>query len=260
MSSQNLDQYLEFAKDLAKKAGQTMNRYFQSDKLATEWKNNGSSPVTVADTQINTMVINAIKSVYPEHGVIGEEESHEPKRSTVWVVDPIDGTTPYLVGMPNSTFCLALVEDGNVLVSVVYDPFQDRLFTAVKGQGAYCNDKLVHVSNDDDFKNKYVMMFRTPKADRSMNNMYDALQQKGAKTISIPSFSYCGLLVAEGHFIAACMQYGSQWDAAAISLIVQEAGGMATDTNGKPRRYNEWGSGLIISNGKVHDRIINLIK
>lgn len=256
--AQQSNKHLDFAVKLAKKAGKVMNRYFQSDDIGIEHKDD-TSPVTVADHAINKMVIDAVKKDYPEHGVIGEEDSYEPTRKNVWVVDPVDGTMPYHVGMPNSTFCLALVEGGEVQVSVVYDPFQDRMATAIKGKGAFLNGKRLHVSKDTVLMNKYVLMFRSSRQPE-LNSLFDELQKRGAKIISVPSFSYMALLVAEGHFVAACMHYGSPWDAAAISLIVGEAGGTVTDINGKQRTYNEWGGGLIVTNGHIHDEIIDLIQ
>lgn len=260
MDKTELQAALDFAKDLAKESGKIINRYFQAVDIGTVWKEH-HSPVTIADTKINTLVIDKIKSTYPDHGVIGEEESYETEREWVWVVDPLDGTSPFNLGIPMSTFCLALVHEGDVKLSVVYDPFQDRMLTATVGGGSYLNDVKLQVSTVDSFNHQYAMSFRSlTKSDhKGVNNMFDVVQREGAKIYMFASFSYAGILVAEGRFIMACMQYGSPWDAAAISLIVQEAGGMVTDMNGKPRKYNEWGDGLIISNGKVHQKLVDLI-
>lgn len=259
MTDQQLAQAFDFAKSLAVDAGVVIKRYFQAADIGIEWKED-SSPVTVADHTVNDMVIKQVKAHYPEHGVIGEEGSFEPEREWVWVVDPIDGTSPFSLGMPLSTFCLALVHAGEVQLSVVFDPFQDRMFTAQLGKGAHVNGVKISVSSQSTFDKQYAMTFRSQlKPDhQAINHMFDQVQKEGAKIYMFASFSYAGILVAEGNFVMACMQYGSPWDAAAISLIVQEAGGMATDIYGNPRKYNQWGDGLLLSNGKVHDRIIAL--
>lgn len=262
MSNDSVDvaSALNFAVELAREAGKITNRYFQAKDMGQTWKED-DSPVTIADTSINKLVIQKIKDRYPEHGVIGEEESYEEKRDWVWVVDPIDGTSPFILGIPMSTFCLALVHNGEVLLSVVYDPFQDRMITAQKGKGTYNGDIKLSVSNSSTFNKQYVLAFRslTKPNHSGINQMFDTIQKEGAKIYMFASFSYAGLLVAEGHMTMACMVYGSPWDAAAISLIVQEAGGTVTDLHGKPRKYYEWGDGLLISNGQVHQRTLDLI-
>lgn len=260
MNKQELDQASAFAKGLARQAGDIMQKYFQAYDLGVDWKHN-TSPVTEADTSINDLVIRAVKTSYPEHGVIGEEESYKQDSSTVWVTDPLDGTSPFTFGMPISTFTLALVNEGEVLVSVVYDPFQERMYSAIKGQGAYMNDVLLKVSQATSVNRQFVLAFRslTKPNHKGVNNMFDIIQQEGAKIYMFSSFSYAGALVSDGRFAAAIMTYGSPWDAAAISLIVQEAGGMATDLYGKPRSYNQWGDGLLLSNGKVHQKLLDIV-
>ncbi len=260
MTDAELASALDFAKGLAHEAGVIMKRYFRADDIGIELKED-DSPVTVADNTVNALVIEKVKAHYPEFGVIGEEDSYETEREWLWVVDPVDGTSPFSLGLPLSTFCLALVHKGNVQLSVVYDLFLDRLFTAQLGMGALVNGEPLKVSAVNDFKNQYALGFRSLKKENheSINDMFDELQRRGTSFYSFPSFTYGGLLVAEGRFIAACMQYGSPWDAAAISLIVQEAGGTVTDLSGKPRKFNEWGDGLLVSNGLVHDEIVRLI-
>ncbi len=260
LDNTELTKALQFAKDLARESGVIMKRYFQATDIGIEWKED-NSPVTVADRTINDLVIEKIKVTYPEYGVVGEEASYKADRETVWVVDPIDGTAPFSFGMPISTFCLALVHNGDVQVSVVYDPFQDRMYSAQVGLGAYMNDVRLHVSDASTLKKQYILAFRslTKPNHTGINTMFDAIQREGAKTYMFASFSYAGALVADSRFVAACMEYGSPWDAAAISLIVSESGGMATDLNGKPRKYNIWADGLILSNGKVHQKLVDLI-
>ena len=110
---------LDFAKALALEAGEIMRKYFRSDRLGTVQKDD-LTPLTVADTAINDLVIERVQHEFPEHGVLGEEASYEPNRQWIWVVDPIDGTSPYSCGIPISTFSLALVnkKDGQPYVSV----------------------------------------------------------------------------------------------------------------------------------------------
>ena len=260
MDNKTKQEYLEFAKKLAGEAGKIMKEYFRSEKTTTSWKD-GDSPVTIADSIINKLVIQRVKSQYPEHGILGEEEGFEADRTTVWIVDPIDGTNPYNLGMPTSTFCLALVADGEVQVAVVLDPFLDRLFCAVRGGGSCVNNEPLKIMSGSKFKHSYMFA----QADRTDNSdttskLHKTLKQMGVKIISIPSFTYMALMITEGKMIAAFMPYGSPWDAAAISLIIQEAGGVSTDLKGNIRKYNEWGDGILLTNGVVHNQLVELIK
>jgi fructose-1,6-bisphosphatase/inositol monophosphatase family enzyme len=250
---------LAFAKKLTKQAGDIMLQYFCADTIDTTWKKD-DSPLTIADTTINQLVIDSVREAYPDYGVIGEEKSYETTRKHLWVVDPIDGTIPYSLGIPTSTFCLALVESGVVQLSVVYDPFQKRLYSAVRGQGAFLNGTPIKASKKTDFVHSYVIANETyVSGKKDLRPVSHALRSKGAKLLYISSFTYMTILVATGEVMVAFMAGGSPWDAAAVSLIAQEAGGKATDLNGKPRKYNEWGDGLLITNGVVHDEVVEMI-
>jgi len=131
---ETLDEYLEFAKEIAKYAGNIMLKYFK--------QNNGASYkgdktiVTLADTEINTYLINRVKEKYPTHSVDGEEEQFG-KSDYVWVCDPVDGTAMYARHIPVATFSLALVIKGEPKVGVVYDPFTDNLYTAIKKKRSF---------------------------------------------------------------------------------------------------------------------------
>lgn len=244
---------VKFAKELASEAGEIMRKYFNSDDINTELKED-STPITIADTTINRMVIERVKAEFPELGILGEEESHNPDKKSLWIVDPIDGTAPYSLGIPVSTFSLAYVTDGETQVAVVYDPFQDRMMWAVKGEGAFLNGEKLKVSDKDKLEDAYITTGST--LSRAVSKR---VRGNGVRIFDLYSFAYSGSQVACGRFVAAAMEYGSPWDPAAISLIVQEAGGKATDLKGNERKYNEWGDGILVSNGLVHDAMIEVL-
>lgn len=242
------EEYIQFAKNLAHQAGDIMLTYFRAKSLVTEWKED-NTPVTIADKQINALVIDSVKSTYPEHGVLGEEESFEPKRNMLWVVDPIDGTAMFNLGMPNSCFCLALVINGDVQISVVYDPYSKRLFHAGKGLGAYKNDERILTPDITDLKNKYCFI---PTGSRDKPMLFEKViidaKSQGAKIFFIPSYTYLATLVLEGSAATVMMAYGSPWDCAAISLIASEAGCVVSSFSDAPRKFNEWSYGMAIFN------------
>jgi myo-inositol-1(or 4)-monophosphatase len=255
------DEYLDFAKSLAQEAGKIMNRYFRAEDIGTEWKE-GNSPLTMADTKVSDLVIERVKEKYPEHGVIGEEGNYEPEREMVWVVDPVDGTIPFSLAMPLSTFSLALVsrKDGQPIAGVIFDPFLDHLYSAQKGKGSWLNDKELHTTKHADLARSYFSALGSFKEAEGMGVITDALREKGAKNFALLSQAYSAARVASGELICSIFSYGSPWDSAAAALIVAEAGGIVTDLKGKPRRYDRFDNGCLLSaNQEVHELVLEVI-
>jgi myo-inositol-1(or 4)-monophosphatase len=142
-----MNEYLKFATDLALEAGQIMEKHFHA---AVEFREKADlTIVTVADEAINQLVIDRVAESYSEHSVFGEEASSNKGHQYAWVCDPIDGTIPYSKGLPVSVFSLALTKDGESIVGVVYDPFMKRLYSAIKGEGAFLNGEAINVSSSD---------------------------------------------------------------------------------------------------------------
>jgi fructose-1,6-bisphosphatase/inositol monophosphatase family enzyme len=258
---------LAFAEKLAREAGGIMRRYFKSEELGTTWKKD-DSPVTVADTTINSMVIKRVQEAFPDDGILGEEESFEPTRDRIWVVDPIDGTVPFSLDIPASTFLLALVNksDGQPVVAVVYDPYLDHLYTATKGGGAFMNGKRLQTSDRTELLQNYVSVygstFKTDNVHYKPGSLLEQLQAAGSRNLAFASGAYTAAKVAEGRFATViCGKPGWPWDDAAICLLVKEAGGVVTDIEGNSRRYDEPGVGCVLSaNQEIHDQILKLIK
>ena len=150
--------YLEIAKDIALKAGGIMKQYF-SFETHKELKQD-HTPVTLADTTINSLVIQELKKHFPNHGVLGEEESnYDENNEYIWVCDPIDGTIPFSIGMPTNVFSLALTHNGEVILGVIYDPYLDRMVWAEKGKGTFCNGKQIFVSKAENLHGMFFLKF-----------------------------------------------------------------------------------------------------
>lgn len=257
-----MEDYLEFAKGLALEAGEIMRRYFLN--VEKTWKSD-ATPLTLADTEINDLVIRRVNDAYPDHSVYGEEKSSLKESKYLWVCDPVDGTLPYSHGLPISTFSLALVVDGVSTVGVVYDPFMERLFYAAINQGAYCNNKPIQVS-DNDFDNGLIEVqgfghATNLRRELSLSNsIKDILISNGAKTTQLWSVVLPSVLVANGDYIAVIFNGKTVQDGAAVKIIVEEAGGRVTDIHGNEQRYDEISKGFVASNGIVHDEIIKVLK
>jgi fructose-1,6-bisphosphatase/inositol monophosphatase family enzyme len=253
-------QYLDFAKQTAYEAGKIMLRYFGT--RPEQSLKEDDTIVTVADTEVNRMVIERVQAAYPDHAVQGEEESHSKESDHIWVCDPIDGTNPYAMELPVSVFSLALVVDGTPVVGVIYDPFRDKLYAAEAGNGAFVNDTPLAVSQKG-FGGKARMNF-----DWWPNAPYDILaplkklsEEQNVYLLSPGSTTHMAALVAEGEFLASVFAgtTGKNVDIAAAKVIVEEAGGKVTDLFGADQRYDADIKGAIVSNGLVHDDVVRYL-
>lgn len=248
-----MEEYLKFAKDLAYKAGALIKNNFDTNSdLGTELKAD-HSPVTAVDKEINQLVIEAIKTTYPVHGLLGEEADHGTGTEDLqWLCDPLDGTVPFILGIPHTTFILGLTQAGKVLLCVVYNPFTDRLYHAVKGQGAFCNDQPIHVSKQP-LQDGYVLV------ENKAYSLYQALLTAGAILEPVGGAGYRCTLLASGRCAASVQGGVDHHDVGPASLLVEEAGGRVTAYDCSALRYDRpISGGAILSNGVCHDELVAL--
>lgn len=254
-----MEEYLKFAKDIAYEAGKIMLKYFNQDNGAS-YKGD-KTIVTLADREINSYLIKKVKEQYPNHAVDGEEEQ-EGKSNFVWVCDPVDGTAMYARHIPVAVFSLALVIDGVPNVGVVYDPFTDSLYTAIKGKGAYKNGEKISVNDytlDDIRTVCHCDMWS--KAKYNVCEVFEELR-KQTRLNDIGSITRASCCVATGDYSLTIFT-GTEHkhcDIAAVKVIVEEAGGKVTDLFGNEQRYDQSIKGALISNGIVHDEVVKVIK
>jgi len=230
--------------------------------LATETKAD-NSPVTVADTAVNSMVIEEVHKHFPAHSVRGEEESTQQKDDEfVWVCDPIDGTIPYAHGIPTNVFSLALVQSGEPIAAVIYDPYMKRLFSAEKNKGATLNKSPAHVKNASSIKHETIGLSGPPRLYAVTDDavLLSAVRTAGARPIELGSAIYEAAMVAAGEFVGQIFAGRTAHDIAAVKLIVEEAGGKVTDLLGRDQRYDRPIYGAVVSNGRIHDDLLELIK
>lgn len=248
-----MDEYLAFAQDLAKQGGKLILDNF-GRKIDVELKAD-HTPVTEVDKAINQLIIDAVKAKYPEHGVDGEEASHGTgKEDLQWVVDPLDGTQCFIDGVKQSTCIIGLTKQGKVLLSAVYDPFQDRLYSAVKDKGAYCNQEPIHVS-DQALKGSRVL------GDTIAQSYEAVFEEAGAVLEDAHGAGFTCMAVAYGEVDALLKSSIDYHDVGPSSLIVQEAGGKFTNLEGNEVLFDGSYSGpVVVSNGTCHDEILALEK
>lgn len=257
-----MEQYLEFAKNLAKEAEVIALKYFSFEIETIRKENN--TPLTKADTEINDLVIQRINETYPEHSIYGEEKSELKENSKyIWVCDPIDGTMPFSNGLPLFTFSIALVDqsNGQPVLGVVNDPAMGNMYWAIKNGGSYRNGQKIEVLKTGSLLNTYLNTDASGKAVGFSNlPLLKTLSEKKCAVMRFLSFIYGGIQVANGKFIGAVFYNPYGHDVAALKIITEEAGGKVTDLNGNERRYDEDGVGCIVSNGILHKELLEIVQ
>lgn len=248
-----------FAVDLAREAGNIMHKYFLRDDKHVEIKSD-KTVVSAADLEINELLIKRVQEHFPDHGVLGEEEQWYPERSELWVCDPIDGTDAFITGIPVAMFSLAFVVAGEPRVAVAFDPFQDKLYSAVKAGGALCNSEPIHVSQHKQLKKAKIGTVASMATIVRGQDVFRALLDAGVIGRAAPGAVFQGSLVATGKMDAYLFPGPGAHDIAAIKLIVEEAGGRVTDIYGKAQSYNTAIKGAIVSNGKIHEAIVGVVR
>lgn len=252
-----------YLRDLAEEAGSIIRANFKLG-MAKEWKED-ETPLTVTDTAVNNLVLKVFRRDYEHIQVIGEEGSNEVQGAEYRVYcDPVDGTIPFCMGIPVSAFCISVVKEHTPLVAVICDPFNHRMWHATRGQGAFLGTNRVQVSRHTEIKRSNICMCWWGGSGYNLHGVCQKLMDAGAKWMNFASIAYFGGLVASGEMEATIFPGQYAWETAAMSLIVTEAGGKATDLFGDPIKYGDDGKmlshGHVISNGLVHDELLRLVR
>lgn len=250
--------YKQTAIKAAKEAGRIQLRYFGKD--VKKRKKQGDSFVTKADIESTKTIRKILLKQFPDHNIICEELGSSKKRSDYrWIIDPLDGTHNFIVGNPLFGVSIALEYKKEIVLGVVYFPILKKLYYAEKGKGAFCNGKRIKVSNENNLKRCLFIFDGNLKSKTEIKiKILKKLAQATWNLRMLGCAVYDNLLVAEGKAGLNINLDSKLWDYSAALLIVEEAGGKATDLNGKG-----WTPSIkdyIASNGKVHDKVLNVLK
>ena len=238
---------LETAVQAAKEAGTIIMALFGKDYRIEE-KSKGN-PVTTADIEANRKIQEILLGRYPEDGWLSEEDKDDLRRlgsSRVWVVDPIDGTKEFIAGVPQFAVSVGLVMDGRPVLGVVYNPAEEKLYRAVKGDGAALNDQPIHVSQREEMQGAFLLVSRSEPR-RKFQPFADLCRLE-----PIGSIAYRLALVAQGEGDGT-LTFRSlhEWDVCAGVVIVEEAGGVVVDGGGRGLVFNQEDTqyrGIVASN------------
>ena len=252
---------LNTAVKAARKAGSIITRAsFDLDKLTVRRKQQNDF-VSEVDHAAEEAIIGVLHEAYPDHGFLGEESGYKDRDAEyLWVIDPLDGTTNFLHGLPQYCVSIGLLHKGVPTQAVVFDPNRNELFTATKGVGAYLNDRRIRVSKTDKIENALV---GTGFPFKQIGDVDDYLRMlknvmKTCSGVRRPGAAALDLAwVACGRMDAFWERGLSPWDMAAGALLIREAGGLVADLEGGEGFLDK--GQIVAANGKIFAAMLNLL-
>ncbi len=218
--------------------------------------------VTHVDRRSEEMIKNRLNSEFPELPIVCEESGGKSGTDgDYWLVDPLDGTTNFIHGLPFFCVSIALASGGRPEIGVIYDPMHDELFASKRDEGVWLNDQPIEVSSNGDF-GKCLIVTGIPakfkdqagkylEAHERIFNSAASMRRTGSAALDL---SY----VACGRFDGYWEPFLSPWDMAAGVLLVETAGGAVSDEHGQPWTLDS--KGIIAANLGVHAELLKLIK
>jgi histidinol-phosphatase len=245
----------EQALDITRTAGQVALSYFDTD-LTVEWKGD-HSPVTVADRHTEQALRAALQAAFPGDGFLGEEFGDTPGSTGYrWVLDPIDGTRSFVRGIPLWAVLVGLEYQGEPIAGIVDAPALAHTYHALRGQGAYRNDRRIHVSDETDLSRALVFysglsyFLAAGRQQAFLDLVRQSDRQRGFGDW------YGFMLVAQGSGEVMAEHGVHAWDIAALIPILQEAGGRFSDWDGHIDLHRP---DALASNGKLHDPVLAIL-
>ena len=215
--------------------------------------------VTNVDKAAEILIKNELAKHFPAHGFYGEElKGDQLETGFVWVVDPIDGTKNYAMGIPYFSIVIALAKEGEVLTGVNCDPLRGEMFHAALGQGAFLGDERIKVSSRDSLDGAIIGTDAAYDHDNGTEKTLQMLKKLWPRLSSVRMMgsSALGISYAASGRLDIYVHYSLQpYDQAAGLLLIEEAGGVATDRNGY--RASLHSDGVIAASPSLHQDFIN---
>jgi len=255
------DSFCDVAVEAALQAGAFLRSRFGA-RHDVSYKGSPTNLVTEMDRGAEAIILEAIRTRFPDHGVLAEESGArsgtEPHR---WIVDPLDGTTNYAHGLPIYCVSIALELDGALAVGVLYDPSRDECFVAERGRGATLNGAPLRVSTTPALGLSLLgTSYPNDLRAAPRNNLAEhaALIQRCRSVRSLGSAALGLAAVAAGRLDGYWEQRLGAWDIAAGALLIREAGGTVTAVHGGP--LDLAAPTIAASNGPIHSDLLQALK
>ncbi len=261
--SQALHPMLNVAIKAARSAGSLINRASMDLDLLRVSTKSPNDFVTEVDQKAEEVIIETLLGAYPGHGILAEESgrTHGAANSEyVWIIDPLDGTTNFIHGLPFYAVSIALAFRDQIQQAVVYDPTRNDLFYASKGRGAYLNDKRLRVSKRTRLADSLIgtgFPFRRGDNFQRYMRMFEEVSQKcaGLRRPGAAALDLC--YVAAGYYDAFFETGLNPWDIAAASLMITEAGGLIGNFTGESDFMYQ--REVLAGNPKVYGQMVGIL-
>jgi len=255
---------LERAVIIAQEAGDIVARDFPRSSLGQVRFKGSVNPVTETDNAAEALIRDRLQDVFPDHRILAEEGGGDvwtAPGAPIWLVDPLDGTNNFAHGFPQVGVSMALLQEQQPVVGVVYDPLREEVFAATVGGGATLNGESIHVTDVEDLADAFLATgFPYDRRTAPDNNVErldhflrrsQGVRRAGAAVLDL-SYVACGRL--DGFWEIRL----HPWDVAAGILIVREAGGRVTDFDGGPGCIS--GQRIVASNAHIHEQMLRVIR
>jgi myo-inositol-1(or 4)-monophosphatase len=247
----------------ARKAGRTLKRDFgEVEHLQVSLKGPANF-VSAADRRAEEILHDELIKARPGYGFVGEEGGRREgaDRTHTWIVDPLDGTSNFLHGIPQFAISIALEREGTIVAGVVYNPISEELFTGERGKGAFLNDKRLRVAARQRLVDAVIAcgLPHHGKGDLALfRNEFAAIQDKVAGLRRFGAATLDLAWVAAGRLDGYWERDISSWDMAAGLLLVREAGGYVTDLDGAEDMLTK--GHVLAGNETIHRELLRLLK
>jgi myo-inositol-1(or 4)-monophosphatase len=254
-----LDRRMAVAKALALQSGAMLREAYAGDKVITH--KGRIDLLTNFDLQSEGMLVEGIREAFPDDAVVAEEAHFDSDQAAYWLIDPIDGTTNFAHGLPDFTICIAYMQEEQPQLGVIYNPARGELFTAMRGGGAYRNDRPIKVSQQSELEQSLLSAgypYNPGTVDLDLFGAWQRIFYRSQGIRHIGCASLTQAWVAAGTLDAYWEEGFRPWDFAAGILLVQEAGGAISRIDGSPDIFREPCS-LLASNGLLHDELLELL-
>ena len=256
----NINTAKQIAIDSVRRAGKIiMDNLDKENDLHYKDKRNKRDYTTKIDLMSEELIVSSIKKSFPDHGIISEEMGMRNENSEfVWVLDPIDGTLNYSKALPIFSIGLCLLQNQKPIIGLNYDPLNNNLYFAAKGEGATLNDKKILVSNCDQLDQAMIISHMSSKKEKrqwlieNLDDICDKVLQIRFLGSAHNSQSFVATGQAEAFFEISTFS----WDIFPCLLIIEEAGGKVTDLKGGPITLDS--TSILATNGKVHNEMLEI--
>lgn len=244
-----MSNYLQFAADLAQEAGKVILKSSKESKEKSQFDIQAQ-----ADVNAESFIIKSIRENFPTHSILAEESGAQNAESSFkWVIDPLDGTINYAKGLDEYAVSIALVENGEPIIGVIFAPEQNKLYTAEKGGGAFLNSQKITVSNPDDLLHTVGGLDMTSNVSKRFE-LFDIAKKLASEVRHLRIFGSSALhlaKVSEGKLDFYFKNKCNYWDVCAGILLVREAGGVVTDFSGEV--LNEESKNIVACSKAIHE-------